>query len=160
MRIDHFVNVGPTAPPAEVDIGARNPAPATFSIGDLANEFGVTLRTLRFYEDCGLLNPRRDGQNRLYSRRDRARLKLILLGKRVGFSLAEIRQMLAAYELRGAQAWQLEAALEKFRTWIAELTRRRSDVEQALDELSHTVEVVAGMLAHRLETDAPREAAE
>jgi DNA-binding transcriptional MerR regulator len=133
---------------------------AVFTIGDLAAEFGVTLRTLRFYEDCGLLAPRREGQNRLYSRRDRARLKLILLGKKVGFPLAEIREMLEVYDLRGGHTWQLEAALDKFRAWIAYLEGRRHDVELALGELHRTVELVGGMLQHRLAREAPREAAE
>ena len=75
----------------------------TFTIGDLAREFGVTLRTLRFYEDKDLIRPRRQGLNRLYGRRDRARLKLILLGKKVGFSLAEIKEMLELYDLRDGQ---------------------------------------------------------
>ncbi len=74
-----------------------------FTIGDLAKEFGTTLRTLRFYEDKGLLNPKRDGMNRIYNRRDRARLKLVLMGKRVGFSLTEIRDMLDLYDLRDGQ---------------------------------------------------------
>ena len=76
-----------------------------FTIGDLAKEFGCTLRTLRFYEDKGLLNPKRDGLNRIYNRRDRARLKLVLMGKRVGFSLSEIREIIDMEEaLRAAPA--------------------------------------------------------
>ena len=144
----------------EEDAAEARLSTARITIGALAGEFGVTLRTLRFYEDCGLLAPQREGQSRFYGRRDRARLKLILLGKKVGFSLVEIKEMLEVYELRDAQVWQLEAALDKFKAWVADLTRRKRHVEQALDELGHTVEVVAGMLAHRLENEALREAAE
>ena len=78
-----------------------------FTIGDLAREFDVTLRALRFYEDKGLLTPRRQGLQRLYDRRDRKRLKLILMGKRVGFSLGEIREMLDLYETPNGQVKQL-----------------------------------------------------
>ena len=70
----------------------------TFTIGDLAREFDVTLRAIRFYEDEGLLAPRREGSRRVYSKRDRVRLKLILRGKRLGFSLAEVREMLELYD--------------------------------------------------------------
>src|SRR5690349_16348535 len=89
-------------------------AKTIFTIGDLAREFGVTLRALRFYEDKGLLTPQREGLNRLYSRRDRARLKLILMGKRVGFSLVEIKEMLDLYDLKDGQVTQLKVAHEKF----------------------------------------------
>ena len=89
-----------------------------FTIGDLAREFDVTLRALRFYEDKGLLTPRRQGLQRLYDRRDRKRLKLILMGKRVGFSLGEIREMLDLYETPNGQVKQLRVSLEKFGSQI------------------------------------------
>ncbi|GAB4576815.1 MAG: MerR family DNA-binding transcriptional regulator [Roseibium sp.] len=120
-----------------------------FTIGDLAKEFGCTLRTLRFYEDKGLLNPKRDGLNRIYNRRDRARLKLVLMGKRVGFSLSEIRDMLDLYDLRDGQVTQLRVALSKFSEQIAVLEDQRKDIEQAIEELSRTVEIVSGMLKHK-----------
>ena len=120
-----------------------------FTIGDLAREFGVTLRTLRFYEDKGLLTPRRQGSQRLYSRRDRARLKLILMGKKVGFSLEEIREMLSLYDLKDGQVTLLRVALKKFGDQIAILTGQKQAIEQAIDELSQTVTVVAGMLRDR-----------
>lgn len=120
-----------------------------FTIGDLAKEFGCTLRTLRFYEDKGLLNPRRDGLNRIYNRRDRARLKLVLMGKRVGFSLSEIRSMLDLYDLRDGQVTQLRVALSRFNEQIAVLESQRKDIEQAIEELSRTVEVVSGMLKQK-----------
>jgi DNA-binding transcriptional MerR regulator len=77
-----------------------------YSIGDLSREFGVTLRTLRFYEDKGLISPQRRGTTRLYNRRDRARLQLILRGKKVGFSLEDIKEMLDLYDLRDGQVTQ------------------------------------------------------
>jgi DNA-binding transcriptional MerR regulator len=121
----------------------------TFSIGDLAREFGVTLRTLRFYEDKELLSPKRQGQNRLYSRRDRARLRLVLLGRRIGFSLAEIRDMLDLYDLKDGQVTKLNVALVKFRRQIEILRRRKDDIEQAIQELTRTTDVVGGMLRAR-----------
>jgi len=122
---------------------------AWFSIGDLAREFNVTLRTLRFYEDKGLIHPRRDGVNRIYGRRDRARLKLVLMGKRVGFSLTEIREMLDLYDLRDGHSAQLQLALRKFNEQIGLLEVQKRDIEQAIDELKRTVEIVDGMLKAR-----------
>ncbi|MEJ8473344.1 MerR family transcriptional regulator [Roseibium algae] len=120
-----------------------------FTIGDLSKEFKCTLRTLRFYEDKGLLNPKRDGLNRIYTRRDRARLKLVLMGKRVGFSLTEIRDMLDLYDLRDGQVTQLRVALSRFNGQISVLQEQRRDIEQAIDELSRTVEIVSGMLKQK-----------
>jgi DNA-binding transcriptional MerR regulator len=121
----------------------------TFTIGELAREFDVTHRTLRFYEDKGLVSPRRRGLNRIYSRRDRARLKLVILGKKVGFSLAEIKEMLELYDLKDGQATQLQMALTRFTEQIGLLRRQKQDIEQAIDELTRTMEVVAGMLHNR-----------
>ncbi len=111
-----------------------------FSIGDLSREFGVTLRTLRFYEDKSLLDPQRDGLSRIYSRRDRARLKLILMGKRIGFSLVEIKEMLDLYDLRDGQVTQMQVAEHRFRDQLANLQRQRSDIDQAIDELTQTID--------------------
>lgn len=129
--------------------GPADPAKTQFTIGDLAREFDTTLRTLRFYEDKGLLHPRREGQQRLYSRRDRARLGLILRGKRVGFSLGEIRAMLDLYDLRDGQATQMRVALSKFETQIETLKRQREDIDEAIVELSRTIEIVAGILKEK-----------
>jgi len=122
------------------------PKQAYFTIGELAREFDITLRTLRFYEDKGLLNPRRDGLTRLYGRRDRARLKLVLMGKRVGFSLTEIKDMLDLYDLRDGQVTQLRVALSRFQEQIRVLEEQKADIEQAVEDLGRTVEVVSGML--------------
>ena len=109
------------------------------TIGDLSREFGVTLRTLRFYEDKGLLNPKRQGTTRLYDRRDRARLKLVLLGKRIGFSLGEIGEILDLYELGDNQETQFRVAMEKFRNQIKILEQQKAEIEQAIGELTETM---------------------
>ena len=86
-----------------------------FTIRDLTKEFGVSARTLRFYEEKGLLDPARRGEQRLYSRRDRARLAYVLAGKTVGFSLEEVREMLDLYDLGDGQVTQLKVALDEIR---------------------------------------------
>ncbi len=123
--------------------------PLSYTIGDLAKEFDVTLRTLRFYEDKNLLNPRREGMTRIYSRRDRARLKLVLMGKKVGFSLTEIKDMLDLYDLRDGQVTQLRVALGRFTEQIEVLQRQRDDVDRAIADLERTVAVVSGMLREK-----------
>ncbi len=126
--------------------------PLSYTIGDLAKEFDVTLRTLRFYEDKNLLNPRREGMTRIYSRRDRARLKLVLMGKKVGFSLTEIKDMLDLYDLRDGQVTQLRVALGRFTEQIEVLQRQRDDVDRAIADLERTVAVVSGMLREKEKT--------
>lgn len=121
----------------------------TFTIGDLAREFGVTLRTLRFYEDKGLLTPKRHGTSRIYNRRDRARLKLALMGKKVGFSLVEIKEMLDLYDLKDGQVTQLKVSLDRFESQIDLLKQQKQDIEQAIEELTRTMNVVTGMLKER-----------
>ena len=93
--------------------GSRKRPDRTFTIRQLCAEFGVTPRSLRFYEDKGLLNPARDGLNRVYAVRDRARLQLILRGKRVGFSLAEIRDMLDLYDRDDMHKTQMATSVAK-----------------------------------------------
>jgi DNA-binding transcriptional MerR regulator len=119
----------------------------TFGIRDLAREFGVTARTLRFYEERGLLAPRRDGQERIYSRRDRARLKLSVMGKSVGFSLDEIRAMLDLYDLGDGQATQLKVALERFQGQIARLKSQRQHLDRAIAELQRASDHIAKKIA-------------
>ena len=128
---------------------AGEPYKTQFTIGELSREFGTTLRALRFYEDKDLLHPARVGLTRLYSRRDRARLKLILLGKKVGFSLAEIKEMLDLYDLRDGQVTQLRVALDKFSEQVKILKVQREEIDEAIVELSRTCEVVEGLLKEK-----------
>lgn len=107
----------------------------TFSISELAREFGVTARALRFYEDKDLLHPTRDGMTRVYSNRDRARLTLIVRGKRVGLPLADIREILDLYTIGGDQRAQLRTTLDKFRKQVVELESQKTDIETSLEEL-------------------------
>ena len=106
-----------------------------WTIRQLCREFEVTPRALRFYEDKGLLSPERRGTSRIYSGRDRARLQLILRGKRVGFSLAEVADLLALYDREDGGATQMAASLVKFRERIADLRRQRDEVGKAITEL-------------------------
>jgi DNA-binding transcriptional MerR regulator len=106
-----------------------------FSISDLAREFDVTPRAIRFYEDQGLLAPRRDGQRRIYTPRDRTRLKLTLRGKRLGLSLSEIRELIDMYEPGRDERPQLERFLSVLETHKASLLQQRADLEAQLSEL-------------------------
>lgn len=104
----------------------------TFAIRQLCQEFKVTPRALRFYEDKGLLSPARDGMNRVYNHRDRVRLQLILQGKRVGLSLNEIREILDLYDHKDGGAAQMARSLKKFRERIVALKAQREDIEGAI----------------------------
>ena len=106
-----------------------------YTITDLAQEFGITTRTIRHYEDEGLLAPQRDGQNRLFSHRDRVRLKLALRGKRLGFSLAEIRELFDLCDLAHDEKRQLEEFLAKLEKRRALLQQQREDIEVMLNEI-------------------------
>jgi DNA-binding transcriptional MerR regulator len=117
-----------------------------FTIRDLADEFGCTHRTIRFYEDQGLLKPRREGLARIFSHRDRTRLSLILRGRRLGFSIAEIAEMLNLYDADPGHVRQLKLALEKGRTRLAQLERQRADIESAIAELRELESVVVEKL--------------
>ena len=108
----------------------------TFTISELAREFGVTTRTIRFYEDQGLLSPLREGTNRVFSNRDRVRLKLALRGKRLGFSLAEIRELFDLYDVSQDEKKQLENFLVKLDRRRALLEQQREDIEVMLNEIS------------------------
>jgi DNA-binding transcriptional MerR regulator len=106
------------------------PDARTFSIGELARELDVTTRTIRFYEDMGLLTPRRRGQTRIYSPADRVRLKLILRGKRLGFSLAESRELIELYNpASDNNRGQLQALMDKIHEKRAQLTQQLHDIE-------------------------------
>ncbi len=108
---------------------------AEFTIGELAREFDVTPRTIRFYEDHGLLAPRREGQRRIYAQRDRTRLKLTLRGKRLGLSLAEIRELIDMYEPGRDERAQLQRFLAVLEAHKAGLLQQRTDIEAQLSEL-------------------------
>lgn len=107
----------------------------TYTIRELANAFDVTTRTIRFYEDEGLLSPLRDGQNRIFRSRDRVRLKLILRGKRLGFTLAEIKEIVGMYDAPPGESGQLTLFIEKLRERRAELEDKRRDIDETLAEL-------------------------
>lgn len=115
-------------------------------IGDLAGQFGITLRALRFYEDKGLINPQRNGTTRLYSHRDRARLKLILLGRKVGFSLREVKQLLDLYDPAGSNEAQLRATLEKTAKQQEKLVSQRKSIDEAIAELHKLMKTVTDLL--------------
>lgn len=121
----------------------------TYSITQLSEEFSVTPRAIRFYEDRGLLHPRREGQTRIYSQRDWVRLMLILRGKRVGFSLAELREILDLYDLGDGQAEQIRKTLETSRRKLVELERQRQDIDQVMQELTNSCNYFENMLRER-----------
>ena len=107
-----------------------------YSIGDLCDEYGVTARALRFYEDERLIAPERRGTARLYSERDRARLAWILRGKRVGFSLNEIRELLNLYDLGDHRETQRRVTVERCRERIEALKRQHADIDATIAELT------------------------
>lgn len=104
----------------------------TYSIRQLCREFSATARALRFYEDKGLLTPARKGQTRVYDARDRARLKLILRGRRIGFSLQEIREMMDLYDRKDHNVHQMAIALRRHRAQIETLKQQRDDIDGAI----------------------------
>ena len=108
---------------------------AEFSISELAREFDVTPRAIRFYEDQGLIAPRREGQRRVYTARDRTRLKLTLRGKRLGLTLSEIRELIDMYEPGRDERPQLERFLSVLESHKASLLQQRADLEAQLAEL-------------------------
>ena len=118
-------------------------------IGEMAKRHGVTLRALRFYEDKGLLAPKREGSSRLYTRRDNARLKLILLGRKLGFSLRDVKQMIDLYDPSGSNSRQLRLALDKSEKQLVRLQRQRQELDEAIGELNDVMQAVRGMLTER-----------
>jgi len=106
-----------------------------FTIGELADEFGITTRTIRFYEARGLITPERKGANRSYSRRNRARLMLILRGKNLGFTLEDIAEYLALYDADPGQLTQTKMLLAKVETMLEDLAKKRADIDRTLRDL-------------------------
>ena len=128
---------------------------ATFTISDLAKEFGVTTRTIRFYEDQGLLSPKREGTTRVFSSRDRVRLKLALRGKRLGFSLAEIRELFELYDVSRDEHKQLEEFLARLERRRAHLEQQREDIEVMLHEIDFFANQCRRMLRGEPDSGSP-----
>jgi DNA-binding transcriptional MerR regulator len=114
---------------------ASQAARATYTISDLAREFALTTRAIRFYEDCGLLTPAREKRTRIYGERERVRLKLILRGKRLGLALSEIGELLDLYEVRRNERAQLTAFLALLAERRTRLLQQREDIEIVLAEI-------------------------
>jgi DNA-binding transcriptional MerR regulator len=132
------MSVGPAFAPIPLRLDRDH-----FTISDLSGEFDVTARALRFYEDEGLIAPERRGTARIYSHRDRARLAWILRGKRVGFSLGEIRELLDLYDLGDGRRLQRHATLDRCRERIALLERQKTDIDAAIAELTEFAAVLS-----------------
>jgi DNA-binding transcriptional MerR regulator len=123
----------PTTTPTTA--GATDEADVRLSIGELADELGLTTRTIRFYEQKGLISPARKGVARAYGRRDRARMRLILQGKNLGFSLEDIAEYLALYDSDPSQVVQTQLLHTKVAAAVADLETKRTDIERALLDL-------------------------
>jgi DNA-binding transcriptional MerR regulator len=121
--------------------------PELFTIGELASAFALSPRAIRFYEDQGLLAPERAGTQRVYTKRDRARLQLILRGKRLGFSIADIREFLDLYDAGGGNRRQMAMTLERTRARIADLQQQLEDITITLAELRDMEGDIASYMA-------------
>lgn len=122
---------------------------ATFAISDLAREFGITPRTIRFWEDQGILAPDREGQKRIFTRRDRARLKMALRGKRLGLSLAEIKDLIGMYASTGDETPQLLECVRIMEKRRLALEQQREDIEAMLAEIAQFETLCREELARR-----------
>jgi len=131
-----------TAPAAQ-----QPPTGRTWTITELAHEFDITPRAIRFYEDVGILAPSRDGRNRVYDHRDRTRIKLTLRGKRLGLSLQEIKQLVDMYESPTDTSAQLTAFLGILQAHRAQLEQQRHDIEVTLAEIAQHEEKCHALLA-------------
>ena len=136
--LDVYVNVNITFTTMNSTLDThpnKRDATTSFTIGELSRQFAVTTRTIRFYEDEGLLAPRRAGQNRIFTVRDRVRLKLILRGKRLGFSIKEIKDMVDMYDAPEGEVGQLRYFIERMCQRREDLLKQRHDIDQVLTEL-------------------------
>jgi DNA-binding transcriptional MerR regulator len=127
--------------------------PTTYSISDLASEFTVTTRTIRFYEEKGLLKPRREGTRRIYGPADRTKLRLVLRGKRLGLSLDESREIILMYGKPGNNRKQLETLIAKYQEKRAELKRQQNDLRVMMKELTEAENKCRAALADTLNGD-------
>ena len=140
-----MIDTGPASGPRSAS-GTRSASDSrTWTIAEVANDFAVTHRAVRHYEELGLISPERRGTRRVYRRRERTRLNLILRGKRLGFPLEEIRTIIDLYDEPRGQASQLRYVLDQIHDRRADLGRRRRDIEDALRELD--------AFEHRCQTD-------
>jgi len=126
-----------------------SPAATIFGISDLAREFGITPRTIRFWEDQGILAPQREGSKRVFTRRDRARLKMALRGKRLGLSLAEIKDLIGMYNSTEDETPQLLECLRIMEKRRAALEQQREDIEAMLAEIGQFERLCSEELARR-----------
>ena len=117
-----------------------------YTIGQLANEFNVTPRALRFYEQKGLLSPERVGLSRFFSRRDRARLKLIVRGKRLGFALLEIKELLDLYDTGDDQVEQLKETLSHSKNRLKSLNEQKKDIQDTILEMNQVISQLEKLL--------------
>ena len=129
-------------------------AETLYSVTELAELLEVTPRTIRFYEQKDLITPQRAGKTRVYTHRDKARLQLILRGKRLGFSLAEIKEYLDLYEIDRTQQSQLHLLLTKVNKRIASLEAQQRDLQQTLAELYQVQTEAKQALSARMRTDS------
>ena len=121
----------------------------TYGIAELAREFDVTTRTIRFYEDKGLLAPLREGQRRVYAPRDRVRLRLIMRGKRLGFSLDEIRQLIDLYDVDSSEVMQLRHFLDKIHEHKETLVGQQKDIAEILAEMERIEAQCSSLLSEK-----------
>jgi DNA-binding transcriptional MerR regulator len=137
----------------------RSTMSSTYTISELAKEFGITTRTIRFYEDQGLLSPSREGTARVFSGRDRVRLKLALRGKRLGFSIAEIRELFELYDVSRDEKKQLEEFLARLDRRRIHLEQQREDIEVMLNEINFFANQCRRLLKTKPEGEDGKEAA-
>jgi DNA-binding transcriptional MerR regulator len=130
-------------------IAARSREGKTFTITELAQEFDITPRAIRFYEDVGLLEPSRAGRNRVYTQRDRTRLKLTLRGKRLGLSLQEVKRLVDMYDSPSDTAQQLQAFMGVLQEHRRQLEQQRDDIQVTLEEISQHEERCRRLLAEQ-----------